>query len=278
MILVTGATGNVGRHVVRELLERGTRVRVVAEHTGALEGVDGVEAVQGDLTDPDTQAAVVEGAEALFLMAIPGTAEGVSAAAKSAGVERIVVLSSLTADEDAVGQSSAIGAFHRGIEKAVEDSGVHWTHLRPNLLASNALLWAPAIRADRMVHWPFARAATSPVHEKDIAAVAVEALVTGDHLDTVYPLTGPQSLTQAEQARLIGEAIGAEVGFDELPEDVARTVMTRMIPADAVDAVLRFLARSVGKEAVVLPTVEQVTGRPGRAFAQWAAENADAFR
>jgi uncharacterized protein YbjT (DUF2867 family) len=278
MILVTGATGNVGRHVVAGLLERGVAVRALVEPGGAGEVPDGVEVLTGDLNDAGTQGKAVEGAEGVFLLAIPGAAAGVAAAARKAGVRRIVTLSSITADEEALGRRTAIGAMHRGVESAVEESGVPcWTHLRPYLLASNALMWAPGIKAEGVVRGPYAEAATAPIHERDVAAVAVPALLGDEYAGVAHALTGPQSLTQAEQVGIIGGAIGRELRYEEVPPDVAREALAQRVPPEAAEAMVAFLASCVGRQAVVNDVVPQVTGMPGRTFTQWAVENAPAF-
>jgi uncharacterized protein YbjT (DUF2867 family) len=277
MILVTGAAGNVGRHVVADLVGRGVPVRGLVEPGFEGELPDGVEVVRGDLTDGGTQAGVVDGVEGVFLLAIPGAAPGVAAAAKKAGVRRIVTLSSITADEEALGRKTAIGAFHRSVETAVEESGVGWTHLRPYLLASNALMWAPGIKAEGVVRGPYAQAATAPIHERDVAAVAVPALLGDEYAGVVHPLTGPQSLTQAEQVQIIGEAIGKSLRYEEVPADAARQALARQVPPEAAEAMVDFLASCVGRDAVLTPTVHDVTGMPGRTFTQWAVENAPAF-
>ncbi|GAB2610961.1 NAD(P)H-binding protein [Streptomyces capparidis] len=277
MFLVTGPTGNVGRHLVPELLAEGARVRVVAEPGAPWEPAEGVEVLVGDLADPDTQAKAVDGIDGVFLLLIPGAVAGLAGAARRAGVRRIVLLSSLTADEAAVGFSSPLGAAHREAERAVEASGAQWAHLRPNLLMSNALWWAPGIRSGGVVRWPFGDAATSPVHERDIAAVAARALLRDEYAGEVLPLTGPQSLTHREQARIIGEVTGAGVRYEELTGDAGHRELSRLVGEAPADALTRFFDLSVGRGATVLPTVERVTGRPAATFAQWVAEHAAEF-
>lgn len=278
MILVTGPTGNVGQHVVRELLRRGSAVRALAGPGTGMEEADGLEIRYGDLRDPGVRAAAVEGVEKVFLLAVPDAAEGLAAAAKKAGARAVVLLSSLTADPAAVGLTSLVGDRHRRVEAAVEETGLSWTHLRPNLLMSNALMWAESIAEEGVVRWPYGGAALSPVHERDIAAVAVEALLSDGHGNTVHALTGPESLTQVEQVRVIGEAVGAPLRYEELPADAGRAELARRLPEDAVDAVMRFFELSVGRDAYLAPTVREVTGRDALTFARWAEEKADAFR
>jgi uncharacterized protein YbjT (DUF2867 family) len=272
MILVTGATGNVGRHVVRQLVEAGERVRAVTRDPARAELPDGADVVRGDLLDPSTYGAMFAGVTRVHLLAAgEGVAEFVTAA-RDAGVERIVLLSSLAG-------GGAIGAHHRGLEAAVERSGVAWTHLRPGAFMANVRWqWAASIRAEGVVRTPYPGASLAPIHEADIAAVATEALLREDHANTAYELTGPESLTYAEQAAVLGKAIGREIDVVELTPEQAREQMTRAMPAAVADTLLEYWAERVGTRALVSPCVEQVTGRPARNFAQWAAEHAAEFR
>jgi NADPH:quinone reductase-like Zn-dependent oxidoreductase len=175
--------------------------------------------------------------------------------------------------------SAAVRDHERQAEQLIKRSGLEWTILRPHAFATNALRWAEQIRAERVVRQPYGQAAMSLVHERDIAAVAVRALIQGGHGGAVYELSGPQSLTQAEQTRVIGEVIGQPVRWEEAsPHDARRQLLARGWPPEAVDGILRAQAAMTAGPAPVTSTVEKVTGAAARTFRSWVAEHAHAFR
>jgi uncharacterized protein YbjT (DUF2867 family) len=278
MILVTGATGRVGGNVVDQLLAAGQDVRAMTRDPAKAHLPSRAEVVRGDLADPLTLPAALSAVTAVFLYAVPGTASAFVKAAKDAGVRRVVLLSSLAVEDDAEVQSNPIGAFHAVIEDAIESSGLEWTFLRPGAFASNACQWADQVRTGDVVRLPFGAAVTSPIHEADIAAVGVQALTAGGHSGERYALTGPERLTQSEQVRIVGEAIGRPLRFEEMSPQEAREALLLRAPEHIVDTMLDLFAQSVGREALVTETVETVTGHPARTFAQWAADHANAFR
>ncbi|MEV7803029.1 NAD(P)H-binding protein [Microbispora sp. NPDC088329] len=226
----------------------------------------GVRAVGGDLGEPASLAPVLTGVEAVYLFSAGRAAGGFAAAAARAGVKRIVVVSGL--DDDPA-----------GVERPLADAGLEWTHLRPNAYASNALRhWGGMIRHQGAVRAPYPDAATAPVHEADLAAVAAIAL-RGGHAGRRYSLTGPQSLTFREQVAILARALGRELSFVEETPEQARERMARYgMPRSVVDELLAMWAASVGVPATVSPAVERLTGLPARGFAQWADEHADDFR
>ncbi|GAA0396823.1 NAD(P)H-binding protein [Microbispora corallina] len=278
MILVTGATGNVGGDVVGELVEAGHDVRALTRNPERAKLPPGVEVVRGDLSAPETLPAALAGVEAVFLYAVPGSAPAFVRAALDAGVRRVVMLSSLAVRDDVEVQSNPIGAFHAEIEDAVAASGLEWTFLRPGAFATNVYQWAGQVKAGDVVRLAFPDAATAPIHEADIAAVGVRALTADGHAGAKYPMTGPESLTHRDQVRIVGEAIGRPLRLEELPPDLAREQMLTRVPAPVVDSLFALMRASVGQEAYVIDTVEKVLGRPARTFAQWAADHADDLR
>lgn len=276
-ILVTGATGHVGRVVAERLLEAGEHVRALTRRPATAGLPENAEVVAGDLTDADAlPAGLFDGVDRMYLFPIAQTAGDVLARAAAAGVRRVVTLSALAAEMD--GGDNAIGDRHLTVERAVEAAGVEWTHLRPGPFAVNQLAWAPSIRAEGVVRAPYPRAHQAPIHEADIAEVAVAALLEDGHAGAAYALSGPESLTQAERAAAIGAAIGREIRFEEQSPADARAAMTAHLPGPAADMLLGYMASSVDKPAPILPAVQRVLGRPGRTFAQWAADHADDFR
>lgn len=183
--------------------------------------------------------------------------------------------------------------FHLPVERAVEASGVAWTHVRPGEFMLNKLwLWGPSIRAEGVVRDPFPDARWCPVHEDDIADVAAAALLEDGHEGRAYPLNGPQFLTHREQIRLIGEALGRRIGFERVTPERARETYLRQggFAAENADFLLGFEDYSGApadpseREEIdlsaygPLPTAQEVTGRPARTFAQWARHHVDDFR
>ncbi|GAB3870794.1 hypothetical protein GCM10029964_005950 [Kibdelosporangium lantanae] len=197
------------------------------------------------------------------------------AAAKAAGVRHVVVLSSSSVVGDDT--SNPIARMHVTVEKAVEDSGIAWTFVRPGGFATNTLRWAPAIKDDGGVRLPYAQGNIASIHEADIAAVAVAALLNDGHEGKAYKLTGPESISQARQVALIGEAIGRPLWVEDLVGEEARAeLMTWFGPygtPEIVETMLGYLKSQVGQAAEVLTTVEEVTGRPARTFAEWAVDH-----
>ncbi|MET9295339.1 NAD(P)H-binding protein [Streptomyces sp. NPDC003077] len=285
--LVSGATGNVGRLVTEGLLGRGADVRALTRDPDAAGLPEGAEVVAGDLARPGTLRAALTGVERLFLFPVPGTAREVVAAAEEAGVRRIVTLSSgaVTAGLDA--------SHHLPVEQAVEASGLEWTHVRPGEFAANKVaLWGPSIREHRVVRHPHPDAAWFPVHERDIADVAVAALLDDGHVGAAYTLNGPGPISLRDQADAIASAIGEEIRFEKVTPEEARELYRRQggfaaanadfllgfedyegNPADP-HALADFDPAALGPQ----PTAQQVTGIPARTFAQWARDHADDFR
>jgi uncharacterized protein YbjT (DUF2867 family) len=209
-ILVTGATGFMGRGIITELVRTGQSVRALTRTPATADLPDVVEVFAGDLEQPATMRDALRSVERLYLIPMAShTASEVVAMARAAGVRRVVVLSGAAADDDAWRDS------YRIVERAVEESGLEWTHVRPGEFAGNWFSWAPSIRAQRLVRRPYGNAVTQPTHEADIAAVIAATLTEDGHVGMTYTFAGPQALTTAEQVRLIGAALGEEVTFEE---------------------------------------------------------------
>ncbi|MFC4587892.1 NmrA family NAD(P)-binding protein [Sphaerisporangium corydalis] len=270
-ILVTGATGTVGRRVAGELIQAGHRVRALTRDPSRANLPAGVEVVAGDLTVTDSLVPVFDGVTAAHLITFGGKDFGalrngqeIVDLAVKAGVRRVTVL----------------GGWDEGtLEPAVRAGALDWTFVQPTEFMSNALHWAEGVRAEGVVREPFGDATTAMVHEADIAAVAATALVRDGHAGRTYGLTGPERLTTRDKVRIIGEAIGREVRFVELTEAQARARMAAQgMPPELIDFLIGVFGDVPVEPNTVNSTIEEVTGRPARSFAQWAAENAAAFR
>jgi uncharacterized protein YbjT (DUF2867 family) len=279
-VLVTGATGNIGRPVVNQLRATGCLVRALSRSPQSANLPADVEVVRGDLSAPETLEACHDGVDAVFLVWIGALAPAESAVERiAARAERVVFLSSPhRTPHPFFQQPNALVSVHAGVERLIEASGLQWTILRPGVFALNCLhWWSPQIASGDVVRWFYADAATAPIHEGDIAAVAVRALCDGGHNRKDYVLTGPESLTQREQVRIIGDAIGRPLRFEELSREAARQEMLAMMPPPIADMLLNAYAAAVGRPAFVTATVAEVTGSPARSFRDWALEHAAEF-
>lgn len=279
MILIAGATGNVGRPLVAALLAEGAQVRALTRDPAAADLPEDAELALFDPGRPETIAAAMAGVSAVFInaSAVGKVIADVMAAASRSGVRRAVVLSSFTVRDNGA-QPSSIGAQHQALENVVAASAPQWSFLRCGGFAANTLAWAPMIRAAGVVRVPHPEAATAPIAERDIAAAAAVVLLGEGHAGARYVLTGPQSLTQAEQAAAIGAAIGRDLRVEELSPDAFRQAASARLPAAAVDDMLRYYAEYVGRTAEMSPDLEKISGRPGTTFADWADEHAASFR
>jgi uncharacterized protein YbjT (DUF2867 family) len=192
---------------------------------------------------------------------------------------RIVFLSSAAIQDELPVQTNPIGKIHLEIEEEIKKTGLEWTFLRPGAFAANALTWwAPQLRAGDTVRWPYGAAAWAPIHERDIAAVAARALTEDGHGGKKYFLTGGELLTQVEQLKTIGEAIGRTPRYEELTPDAARQQMRAFLPPFVIDRLLDLWAGMVEKPAQPTRTVEEVAGAPPATFKQWALDHARNFR
>jgi uncharacterized protein YbjT (DUF2867 family) len=274
VILVTGATGRVGRHVVGQLLQAHEEVRPVSRNPERAALPAGTAAVRGDLAEPGSLRTALLGVDRVFIFPAAAPLDRFLELARDAGVRSVVLLSSAAAADE---EPNAIGRMHLVHERAVAASGLPWTFVRPNAFMANDLMWAPTVTAEGVVRAPYGQAATAPVDERDIAAVAVRALRDDGHAGEAYELTGPESLTVTDRVEILGHVLGRPLRFEELDPAQARHLMSAHLPAPVVNAVLGMLASRVGASAPVSPSVEQVTGRSPHTYADWVAHNAAAW-
>jgi uncharacterized protein YbjT (DUF2867 family) len=270
-ILVTGATGTVGRLVVDELLQVGQQVRALTRNPGKAGLPEGVEVVAGDLADPATLAGAFDGVTGVHFINFAGDdyaplpdGAGLVELAVKAGVRRVTVLG---------------GREDGELEQALAATDLEWTLLHPVEFMSNTLKWwAHTIKTEGVIKEPFGDRLSALVHERDIAAVAATVLAEGGHGGRTYVLTGPQAITLKEKVAILGEAVGKDVEFVELTVDQARDKWR----GDGMgEQTIEFLIGALGDTPevgyTVVPTVREVTGRDARPFSQWAAEHAEAF-
>ena len=279
-VLVTGATGRVGRAVVAQLLDAGVPVRALTRRPDAAGLPAAVEVVAGDLTVPESLDAGLQGVGAVFLVwtAPPTTAPAVVERLAS-HARRVVFLSSPhRTPHPFFQQPNPMAVLHAELERLIASAGLASTIIRPGMFASNARLWwAAQIRDGEVVRWPYGAAETAPIDERDIAAVAARALYEDGHTGGDYVLTGPESLSQAEQVSIIGAAIGRPIRFEEVSPEEFRRETAGGWPAPVVDMLLTAWSATIGRPAFMTSTVTDVVGSPPRTFREWVADHADAF-
>ncbi len=274
---MTGATGNVGRQVVVQLVSTGTPVRALVRDRSRLP--EGAEAAEGDLARPGTLERALAGIETVFLIWPFLTTEGAPAVldAIAGRARRVVYLSSSGVQDDAERQTDPINQLHADMEHLIERPGLRWTILRSNTIASNTRGWAEQIRGAGVVRGPDI-AATAVIDPRDIATVAVRVLIDEGHERATYVLTGPQVVSRAQQVHAIGEAIGRPLRFEEVPLEAARKqLLADGRPPALVEALLAS-AETRPHSGLITATVEEITGTPARTFREWATDHADDFR
>jgi len=279
-VLVTGGTDRVGSAVVDLLVDAGVPVRALTRRSQAAAMLPAnVEVVTGDLTVPGSLEAALRGAGAVFLVwtAPPATAPAV-VERLATYARRVVFLSSPhQTPHPFFQQPNPMAVLHADIERLIAAAGLESTIIRPGMFASNVLSWwATAIRAGGAVRWPYGAAETAPVDDRDVAAVAARTLYQDGHAGGDYVLTGPESLSQAEQVSIIGDVIGRRITFEELSPDEFRRETEGSWPRPVVDMLLDAWGATIGRPAFMTSTVAGILGS-ARSFRQWVADHAGAF-
>ncbi|MGW1743924.1 NmrA family NAD(P)-binding protein [Nocardia sp. NPDC001965] len=266
-ILVTGATGNTGRHVVSELLKRGREVRALTRDPRRAAALlpPGAELVEGAHTEPATLDAALDGITGLHITVTPKVAETgpeLVRRAVAAGVERITIL---------------WGGHVGPAESAVEQSGVAWTRLEPQEFMSNALTWAESIRVEGVVREPF-DLPSAVVHEGDLGAVAAVAHTEDGHAGRAYNLNGPEALTTGARVALLAEALGRDIAFERIGREraIERFLREGVSLSDA-EYVVGWHADPPRAARIPDGTVDRILGRPARTFADWLREHRGRF-
>ena len=281
MILVTGATGRIGQRVVSELVAAGQSVRALSRTPAEATLPSSVEVVAGDFTAPQSIDAALAGVHTVFLLwtAAPTTApEVIARIAKRA--QRIVLMTSPhQTPHPFFQQPNPMAKMHAELERLVASSGAAPTFIRPGMFASNVIhWWGPAIRSGSPVRWPFGAVETSPIDERDIARTIARVLTDDRHAGGDYVLTGPESVSHRNQVRIIGDALGRAIRFEELTPDEFRQSTAGVWPPMLVEMLLTAWAATIGVPAYVSHAVGDITGTPARTFRQWADDHVAAFR
>ena len=278
--LITGATGEVGSRVVRQLLEHGIRPRVLTRTEEKARSLFGnrVDVCVGDLSAPGSTRGAIQGADTLFLVnvgpEIPKRDKAAARISQEAGVHKIIKLSSLDAEHDL-----AIGGWHEEGEAAIRDAGIPFTFVRPTGFMSNLLVWAHSIRTEGIVRSSTADGRRPFIHPEDIASVSVAALLHDEYLGEVLPVTGPESLTFGEATRIIGNAIGRRLSYQVISDREARERYSRISGSEEETEAHVALWKAIreGRLATTTDAVERILGRKPIALEQWASENAHSF-
>jgi uncharacterized protein YbjT (DUF2867 family) len=280
-VLVTGATGRVGRMVIDQLIGAGVPVRALTRGSEAAATLpQDLEVVTGDLTEPESLDAGLRGVGTVFLVwtapqaTAPAVIERLATHAR-----RVVFLSSPhQTPHPFFQQPNPMAVLHADIERLIAAAGLESTIIRPGMFASNTLYWwASAIRDHGVVRWPYGAAETAPVDDRDVAAVAARTLYEDGHAGGDYVLTGPESLSQAKQVSIIGEVLGRQIRFEELSPDDFRSETGGSWPRPVVNMLLDAWGATIGRPAFVTSTVSDILGSAPRSFGQWVADHIAAF-
>lgn len=266
-ILVTGATANIGRKVVDHLIALGAKdIRALTNNPRKAELPAGVQVVEGSVLRPDTLAEAFADIERMYLAPAPGTITEVLAAARAAGVRYVVDLS---------GEPES---WWGSVSRAVEASGMEWTHLWPADFMENTLVWSHQIQESGAVREPRPEAVSAPIAMDDIAAVAATVLLTDVHIGQALPLAGPQVLSRAELVAQLADALGRDIAFHRSSREEAIAALAPTMGDNATWYVDNVLS-GYDPDPAELPTssVADITGRPATTFARWAADNAARF-
>lgn len=273
MILVTGATGTVGRILTDQLLLAGALVRVITRRRANVNLPAGVDIVRADLGDPGSLPTALTGVDQVFLLSngpqIPEHDSNIAVAAARAGTTRIVKLSVARAAEATA--SDPLARWHRAGEQAVRDSGLDWTFLRSVGFMSNALHWTNSIRTENTVYAPYGDHRNAVIDPHDIATVAAVVLTTQGHEQQAYRLTGPEAISPVEQTNVLADVLRRPLRFIQVhPVRARQELVNRGISAEVADGIMAVRAAGLDDSlAIVHPTVERITGRPARSFRDW---------
>jgi len=271
MILVTGATGVVGREAIRQLVEQGAKVAAVTRDPHA-------DFPAGTQLVHPSEVATLHGVAAILLSprAAGAAAVNLLAWAHETGTTRVVVLSALTVQYPA-GHARFRQQF-QAVESLAKECGLDWTILRCADFAANTLAWAGQIQATGTVRGAYPKARTSTIDELDIAAVAALALTQPHHAGQTYLLTGEQSLSQPEKVAALGAALDLTLSFVEAtPDEIRRGMLAGGLPDEVPDRLLGSLADYAREPGPTTDAVRRLLGRPARTYATWATDHRAAF-
>jgi (4-alkanoyl-5-oxo-2,5-dihydrofuran-3-yl)methyl phosphate reductase len=280
MILITGATGNMGRELTPILFRAGKKIRVLVRDEKKVAHLDPqIERAVGDLNAPETLLPALRDVDSIFLVTFETQQDvNVLKAAKLAGVRQIVKLSTL----EATAHKIQVGKWHYEREELIRSSGLDWTFLRPGMFMSNSIeWWAESIKSQESVFFPGGKKGrVAPVDPRDIASVAACALTQSGHGGKTYELTGPELFTIGEMVQVIARVLGKPLQYRDIPPIAAKLFLLKTgMDKPLVNALMEMLGTLRRDEgAIVTNTVERVIGREPGTFEAWCSEHIDAFR
>jgi uncharacterized protein YbjT (DUF2867 family) len=282
MILITGATGAVGRPLVAALRERGTPVRALTRDPARAGLPSDVEVVAGDASRPETIAAHLDGVRAVFLnsRAIGDACGAFADLAKARGVTRLVALAAYNVEQDLSLQPSRyVGDRNRECEAAAEASGLEWSSLRPQVYTNMALpLWGDQLQRGDTIDWPYPDFAEAVVDPRDVAEVAVHALLEDDLLGRKPVLTAAEPITHAEMVVVIAEVTGRPLRYRESSlVDFAGRIAAMGLPPELTASFIARFAAFAGHTPELTDEIPRILGRPARTYRDWIADHAAAF-
>lgn len=275
MILVTGATGNVGGELLAALADRGQPVRAVVRAAAGASVPSGVDVVQADLELPESLTPALDGIRDVFLLGGWSDMPEILRRMRRAGVDHVVLLTSRCVVGGA--PDNPVTRTWLDSEAAVRDSGIAWTILRPSGYQSNALRWLDQLRAGDVVRAPWPGVSIAAIDPADIAAVAATVLTGPEHRGGAHTLSGPEPLTPANQVATLGTVLGRPLRYEPISDEQARSEMSKNTPAAYIDAFFRFYSDGEFDDSAVVDTVQAITGSHPRTFEQWARAHAGAF-
>lgn len=279
MILITGASGNVGKVLTQQLLEAGQTVRVLTRDAKKFSAFERqADIAVGDLNEPETLRPALEGVERIFLVTASTQHDAnILRVAKDVGVQHVVKLSTFEAVDPMMVEHVK---WHREREELIRASGLAWTFLRPTMFMSTALDWADSIRQEGVIYFPGGDGKVPPVDPWDVASVAASALTGFNHEEQAYALTGPEALSFGEMAEILSRVLGKTIRYVDIPEEAAGEEMRKAgLPDYVVGGLIgTFAAIRTGRLGYCTEDIEKVTGRKARNFEMWCHEHVAAFR
>jgi uncharacterized protein YbjT (DUF2867 family) len=281
MILVTGATGNVGSELVAQLAADGVPVRAMTRSPEKARFPEGVEVVAGDFDKPETLPAALAGIDRVFVCPPGYGPEGpvqertLVAAAREAGVKHLVKLSTSGVG---YGATDPLTSGHRAGEQVIQESGRDWTILRPGTFMIYLYGYADTIAKDRTMYVTEGDPVSAMIHPRDIASVAAKVLTTSGHEGQAYTLTGGEPLSPQRQGEIISEALGQEVKVVERTKAQAQAEFDRMgWGGPRLEALLELKRQSAAWDWKVSDAVEKITGKAPLTLHDWVEENIHIF-
>jgi uncharacterized protein YbjT (DUF2867 family) len=287
-ILVTGASGNIGSELVKELLSDAPDVSIKAavhssQNIKKVKSDARVKVIQIDYNEPETVREALKGVDKLFLLTpdVPNAADLASNAvveAKKAGIKQIVKQSVMGAALEADVNTMRL---HRQVEEFIEQSGIPFTFLRPNEFMQNFINFhSPSIKGNNAFYIPLEDAKVSLVDVRDIASVAVQSLIDEDkHKNKTYLITGPEALSYHQVAEILSNTTGRKINYVNISDEEARAAMKEIGMSDWLINTVSELSEYFrkGKASEISSAVEEVTGKKPISFSQFAKDYAEAF-